>query len=96
MIEIKEYKDIVALKGVYKIVHKGKALSFTKDELLNIEEFNSGIYAFKIKPLRECMSYLKPNNIQKEYYLTDMVRIFTQHNFKVGSQMVDSNYVDRI
>ncbi len=93
VIEIKEYKDIIALKGVYKIVHKGKALSFTRNELLNIEEFNSGIYAFKIKPLRKCMSYLKPNNIQKEYYLTDTVRIFTRHNFKVGSKMVDSNYV---
>lgn len=93
VIEIKEYKDIAALKGVYNFVHKGRVLSFAKDELLNIEEFNSGIYAFKIKPLIKCMSYLKPNNIQKEYYLTDTVKIFNQLNLKVGSKMVDSNYV---
>ncbi|MBU0533264.1 MAG: NTP transferase domain-containing protein [Candidatus Omnitrophica bacterium] len=91
VLEIKEYKDIVALKDAYKIVHNGKALSFRKEKLLKIEEFNSGIYAFKIKPFRNHISELKSNNIQKEYYLTDMVKIFNKYNLKTGSQMVENS-----
>ena len=91
VIEIKEYKDIAGLKGIYKIVHEGKALSFTREELLKMEEFNSGIYAFKTRPLRECMPYLKSDNIQKEYYLTDIVRIFNNRNLNVGSQMIEDS-----
>jgi bifunctional UDP-N-acetylglucosamine pyrophosphorylase/glucosamine-1-phosphate N-acetyltransferase len=94
VIEIKEYKDINALKGMYKIVRKGKALSFTRGELLNIKEYNSAIYACKIKPLKKYLSCLKPTNVQKEYYFTDMIKIFNKHNLKVGSQMVkDSDSV---
>lgn len=91
IIEIKEYKDVAALDGVYKIVHKGKALSFTRDELLKIKEFNSSIYAIKIAPLKENIPDLKPANIQKEYYLTDMVKIFNKHSLKVGSQTVEDS-----
>lgn len=93
VVEIKEYKDILALKSTYKTKHKGSALSFTKEELLKNKEFNSGIYAFKIEPLRKYLSKLKTNNIQKEYYITDMIKIFNNNNLKVGSQIVDSDYV---
>jgi len=94
VIEIKEYKDIAALNDVYKIVHRGKALSFTRDELLDIREYNSAIYACKIKPLKKYLPYLKPTNVQKEYYFTDMIKIFNKHNLKVGSQTVkDSDSV---
>ncbi|HIE43988.1 MAG TPA: multidrug transporter [Candidatus Omnitrophica bacterium] len=86
--EIKEYKDILALKDVYKIVHEGNSLTFTKNELLNIREFNSGIYAFRGKLLRDHIPLLKCDNIQGEYYLTDMVRIFNENELKVGSRMV--------
>ena len=94
VIEIKEYKDINVLKDMYKIIHKGKALSFTRRELLNIREYNSSIYACKIKPLKKYLSCLKPANVQKEYYFTDMIKIFNKYNLKVGSRMVkDSDSV---
>ncbi|MDD5454774.1 MAG: NTP transferase domain-containing protein [Candidatus Ratteibacteria bacterium] len=91
VIEIKEYKDIAALNDMYKIVHRGKALSFTRDELLDIREYNSSIYACKIEPLKKYLSYLEPTNVQKEYYFTDMIKIFNKHNLKVGSQTVKNS-----
>ena len=94
VIQIKEYKDIYALTDAYKIVHRGEALSFTREELLNIREYNSAIYACKIEPLKKYLPYLKPTNVQKEYYFTDMIKIFNKHDLKVGSQTVkDSDSV---
>ncbi len=91
VIEIKEYKDIEALNDMYKIVHKGKALSFTKNELLQIREFNSSIYAVKTAPLKKNVHDLKSANIQKEYYFTDMVKVFNKRGLKVGSQTIEDS-----
>ena len=40
-----------------------------------IKEINSGIYCFEGQVLKECLSQLKPNNKQNEYYLTDVIDI---------------------
>lgn len=40
-----------------------------------IQEVNCGIYVFRNKLLCENLRYLDNNNAQKEYYLTDMVKI---------------------
>ncbi len=39
----------------------------------SIREINSGIYVFRTAPLFRELQYLRPDNVQKEYYLTDVV-----------------------
>ena len=40
-----------------------------------VREINTGIYGFKNEVLFEGLKYLKNNNAQKEYYITDLVEI---------------------
>jgi bifunctional UDP-N-acetylglucosamine pyrophosphorylase / glucosamine-1-phosphate N-acetyltransferase len=85
VIEIMEYKDIMALPDnkPYKVNFKGRIYSFTKEELLGINEFNSGVYAFNYKILLSLVNNLSSNNAQGEVYITDLIAIFNKHNYSV-------------
>lgn len=48
-------------------------------------EVNSGLYCFQSNWLFEQLYILKPENVQKEYYLTDVVKIALEQGQKVGS-----------
>ena len=50
---------------------------------INIDIVNVGIYCFKTKLLKECIELLDNNNIKKEYYITDLVKIFNNKGYKV-------------
>jgi UDP-N-acetylglucosamine diphosphorylase/glucosamine-1-phosphate N-acetyltransferase len=50
-----------------------------------INEINSGIYVFNIAALREILPQIKPDNDQKEYYLTDAVRLLAASGRVVGA-----------
>ncbi|HEY1580534.1 MAG TPA: bifunctional UDP-N-acetylglucosamine diphosphorylase/glucosamine-1-phosphate N-acetyltransferase GlmU [Terracidiphilus sp.] len=50
-----------------------------------IREINSGIYAFKTKPLLEHLDKLTNNNPHGEFYLTDMARHLTAAGEKVAA-----------
>lgn len=52
---------------------------------LEINEINSGIYCFKGSYLKESLSKIDNNNIQKEYYLTDVISILSDGGSKVGA-----------
>ncbi len=45
---------------------------------LSINEINSGIYCFRSHLLCESLKKLKPQNAQKEYYLTDVIEILKE------------------
>ena len=77
-----EHKDILALKDdkPFKTTYKGKEHSFTKTELLNNNEYNSGVFAFKYGKLREMIGELKNENVQGEIYLTDLISLFNENN----------------
>jgi UDP-N-acetylglucosamine diphosphorylase/glucosamine-1-phosphate N-acetyltransferase len=47
----------------------------TNDEEKAIKEINSGTYCFTTKDLFSALKQIKPNNVQKEYYLTDVIGI---------------------
>jgi bifunctional UDP-N-acetylglucosamine pyrophosphorylase/glucosamine-1-phosphate N-acetyltransferase len=85
VIEIMEYKDILSLsdKTPYKINFKGKTYTYTKEELLNNNEFNSGVYAFKYKKLAEEVKNLSNDNVQNEIYITDLIALFNKANYSV-------------
>ncbi|HEX7343432.1 MAG TPA: NTP transferase domain-containing protein [bacterium] len=45
------------------------------EEIKKIDEINSGIYIFNVEDLRAMLPNLQTENDQKEYYLTDAVRL---------------------
>ena len=47
-------------------------------EIKKINEINSGIYVFDAKYLYPVLAKLKPNNDQKEFYLTDVFKILIE------------------
>ena len=58
------------------------------DEQREIKTINCGIYAFSNYFLCKYLPYLKNDNSQKEYYLTDLISIIRQ-NEGIDIEMVD-------
>lgn len=87
VIKIMEHKDILNLpSGEPHIVEfKGKKYSYTKEELLRNNEFNSGVFAYKYKYLAELIGKIESNNVQQEIYLTDLIDLFNKKNLKVDA-----------
>jgi len=54
-----------------------------------IKEINSGIYCFDIEELLLALKEIKPNNVQGEYYLTDVIKIMNDKGLKVGGMIVE-------
>jgi len=71
--------------SVKKIVEHRDA---SEEERL-IQEINSGIYLFDKKKLFDCLRQLSPNNVQHEYYLTDVFEYFWRHQWKVSALLAE-------
>ncbi len=71
--------------NVLKIVEHKDA----SPEELEINEINSGIYIFDRKKLFEALTSIKPNNIQNEYYLTDVFEYFWNSKWKVAAVVAE-------
>ncbi|MBI5416340.1 bifunctional UDP-N-acetylglucosamine diphosphorylase/glucosamine-1-phosphate N-acetyltransferase GlmU [Candidatus Poribacteria bacterium] len=56
----------------------------------SVKEINTGIYCFNAKKLFDALQYLKPNNKQKELYLTDVIEAFFKKNYKIET-ILDEN-----
>lgn len=50
-----------------------------------IKEINSGIYVFRKSRLFEGLRQITPDNVQKEYYLTDVFTYFWKRKLKVSA-----------
>ena len=61
------------------------------DEQKKIQEINAGIYCFDIQELLKALKKIKPNNAQKEYYLTDVIKIMNEEGLKTGAFIVRDN-----
>ncbi|MDI3472377.1 MAG: bifunctional UDP-N-acetylglucosamine pyrophosphorylase / glucosamine-phosphate N-acetyltransferase [Thermotogaceae bacterium] len=73
----------------------GKIVSIVEEadadeETKKIREINSGIYVFKATHLLNGLKYLRNDNKQREYYLTDLVKIFLESGQKVETFLVDN------
>jgi UDP-N-acetylglucosamine pyrophosphorylase len=53
------------------------------DQEREIKEINSGIYVFRKEALFEGLGHITTDNLQKEYYLTDVFRYFWQEEAPV-------------
>ena len=64
-----------------------KAIVEAKDctpEEAQVNEVNTGVYLFRVKPLLEALGHLKNDNAQGEYYLTDVPGYLLSKGGKVG------------
>ncbi len=87
VIEIIEHKDILKLPNdkPYLLNFGSKTFSYTKEELIANNEFNSGVYAFKYNYLVNLIQKIENNNAQKEIYITDLISIFNKNNLTVSA-----------
>jgi len=81
VIEIKEHKDILSIgeKTAYEIDYKNHTYSFSRSQLLETREINTGVFAFKEGALRHYIDEINTDNVQGELMLTDLVHIFNSH-----------------
>ncbi len=95
VIRIMEHKDILALPEdkPYKTDYNGRTYAYTKNELIENNEFNSGVYAFKYGKLLELIDTLKSNNVQNEIYITDLIEMFNQRGYPVMAVSPLQQYV---
>jgi bifunctional UDP-N-acetylglucosamine pyrophosphorylase/glucosamine-1-phosphate N-acetyltransferase len=95
VLQIIENKDIHALKSdtLYRVTYKGITYSYTKKELIDNNEFNSGVYAFKYSKLKELIKNLSSNNVQKEIYITDLIELFNSRGYSVKAVSPEKQYV---
>jgi|YNPMSStandDraft_2_1061718.scaffolds.fasta_scaffold00014_57 UDP-N-acetylglucosamine diphosphorylase/glucosamine-1-phosphate N-acetyltransferase len=61
------------------------------EDELKVNEVNTGIAIYKPEILKY-LSYLKNDNNQKEYYLTDLVKIAIDKGYKVGTLVCNDEY----
>lgn len=59
------------------------------DEIRKIKEINSGIYLFKADLLFHYLRFVGTDNVQGEYYLTDVLPMMRRDNKKVALQVAD-------
>lgn len=85
VIEIKEHKDILGLPTdrPYEAQYQGRVYPFSRQELLEIREINTGVVAFREASLRGHIGKMKTDNAQGELMLTDMVQILNQQGLVV-------------
>ncbi|MFQ5605209.1 MAG: NTP transferase domain-containing protein [bacterium] len=93
VIEIKEHKDILALNDSkpYSVKYNGHTYEFSKQELINVREFNTGVFAFKADKLQSHIHQLKSDNVQNELYVTDLISIFNRNGLTVKAAKAKDN-----
>jgi bifunctional UDP-N-acetylglucosamine pyrophosphorylase / glucosamine-1-phosphate N-acetyltransferase len=87
VIEIIEHKDILALSDTepYRVKFNKRYYSYTKEELIRNNEFNSGVYAFKYGKLTEQIGKISSDNVQNEIYITDLIALFNKMGYSVSA-----------
>jgi len=94
VIEIKEHKDILALNAdeSYRVEYKGQVYAFSRAQLIETREFNTGVYAFKAEKIKAHIHEMTTDNVQGELYLTDMIHIFNRHGLTVRASAAEDNH----
>jgi UDP-N-acetylglucosamine diphosphorylase/glucosamine-1-phosphate N-acetyltransferase len=59
------------------------------DDIKKIKEINSGIYLFKAELLFHYLHFVGTDNVQGEYYLTDVLPMMRKDNKKIALQVAD-------
>ena len=83
---VRDNKD--AGKKVVSIVEHKDA----SDEIKQIKEVNTGILAVKAAYLNDCLNKIDNNNVQGEYYLTDLIALAVNEGNEVLTTQVEHSY----
>ncbi|MGB9677264.1 MAG: sugar phosphate nucleotidyltransferase [Candidatus Ratteibacteria bacterium] len=75
-------------KEVIGIIEEANA----NDEEKKIKEVNAGVYVFKSDSLFSSLKKIKMNPLKKEYYLTDIIKIFREENKKISTYTTPDPY----
>ncbi len=75
-----ELGRVVRQKGELKAIVEARDASA---DTLKIREINTGFYVVKAELLKELMPKIKNNNSKGEYYLTDLITLAQNENYKV-------------
>lgn len=54
-------------------------------EELQVDEINTGVYCFRVEGLFEALAAISSDNVQGEYYLTDIVDIYVSRGLRVAA-----------
>lgn len=71
---------------ILKIVEEADA----NEEEKKVKEINTGLYCFRKEELFSSLKKLKPDNVQGEYYLTDVIGDFVTRGLRVTSVKTDN------
>jgi bifunctional UDP-N-acetylglucosamine pyrophosphorylase/glucosamine-1-phosphate N-acetyltransferase len=80
-------------KGYGRILRRGGEITEIVEEKdatpaqREVDEINSGTYLFRADLLRRAVRRIRPENAQKEYYLTDAVRLLLAEGEKVATHV---------
>ena len=82
------YGRIIRERGSYRLldIREDKDCN---DEEREIGEVNAGIYIINNKLLQEYLPKLSNNNAKKEYYLSELVKLFNKDGYKVDSYVLE-------
>lgn len=84
-------------KGYGRVIKENTRLIAIKEETeasyeeKKINEINAGIYLFKLKELVENIELIKNDNNKKEYYLTDLIKIYNDKNILQGVYNIENS-----
>lgn len=73
-----------------KIIRIIEEANLPKDKK-DIQEINAGIYCFDVESLYQSLAKIMPDNQQKEYYLTDVIKILLTEGRKVESIILEDS-----
>lgn len=80
------YGRVITRGGeILKIVEQKDA----REEEKAVKDANAGCYCFKSEALKQILPQIKPDNAQKEYYLTDAIKIAKDMGLKCAAVWVD-------
>ena len=80
------YGRVITQGGeILKIVEQKDA----NEEEKAVKDANAGCYCFKSEALKQILPQIKPDNAQKEYYLTDAIKIAKDMGLKCAAVWVD-------
>lgn len=85
----REFGRVVRQGGNVQAIVEVKDASI---DTLKIKEINTGAYIVKAEILKEFLPQIKPNNAQKEFYLTDLIALCVENKKKVLGVQVSERF----
>lgn len=82
------YGRVIRERGSYRLLDIREDKDCNDDEK-EISEINAGIYIINNKLLQEYLPKLSNNNAKKEYYLSELVKLFNEKNYPVEAYVLE-------